>query len=1425
MKSPFKFLNSYTFEDRSIFFGRDQEITDLHRKVFESKILLVYGLSGTGKSSLVNCGLASQFDELDWLPVHIRFGNNIIKSLNEAINKQAVKPLRNDQNVTEKIHSIYLDHFKPVYLIFDQFEELFVFGSHEERANLVKLIKEVVESELHCRVIFIIREEFLAGLSEFEEEIPGIFSNRFRVEKMKRASALQAIEGPCKVNDIETEQGFTEELVSKLCPSGYEIELTYLQIYLDRIFNITAAENRTGDSLIFSKEVLAKAGTVSDLLGQFLDEQIRAMEDPDIGMSILKSFVSVQGIRKRMTEADILDSSFAFGIVITEAVLLKYLARFVDLRILRERDESGHFELIHDSLAAKIYEKFTALEKDIIEVRQFIENEYSAYEKRGKLLTPEDLKYIAPYEDKLYLSKQPKAFINKSKYEITRARRRRRKIASVAGLILFIVLSGFTIWALMERGKAVAQSHRSKVLLLVAKAKEAFINDPTKAMRYVELAYKYDSTNALANQTFSDIFHSSVTKPFYELSFNHTGYVGSAVFSPDGKNILTASFDNTIKLWDLSGRCLVTFSGHSPYKNSAIFSPDGKNILTASINNGAKLWDFSGKCIATFSGHTRNILSIAFSPDGKNVLTASGDKTAKLWDISGHCIATLTGHDSPVSSALFSPDCMQILSVPEEGPAKLWDRAGKCLVTFSGHKAPVLTAVFSPDGKKILTASADNTAKLWDLSGKCLVTLQGHVSIVQTAVFSGDGRKILTASVDNSAKLWDISGNCIATLSGHTSQVMAAIFSPDDSKILTSSGDNSAKLWDLSGKCLVTMSGHKWFIWSSVYSPDGTKILTASNDNTAKLWDLSGKCLITLAVSDYLSSSVFSPSGENILTASNEKTAKLWDLSGNCIVTLSGHAAGVISAVFSHDGKFILTSSYDSTARLWNLDGKCLITLSGHSSQVITAVFSPDSKNILTSSLDKTARLWDLAGNCLVSFTGHTSGVVSAVYSPDGKSILTSSSDNTAKLWDLAGKCLITIPARTSNVLQGFAVYANSAFFSPDGKTILAFTGENTIKLWDLTGQCLTTLADLNTIIWTALFSPDGKTILTGLSDGTARLWDLSGKCISVLSGHKSIVMSAVFSPDGKYILTASDDYTAKIWDLYGKCYATLSGHTAPVWSGLFSPDGRRVLTVSWDNTTKLWTTPSSIYSWLQNARIGVLSPSDKDEIEELADFEKLTISDNVTEIIEYAYWYSSLNDTAKAVTLYERALQLNPESVDRNILGKIYLRQNKKDKYGELFKSEPLVLINYDLSSMRLSTNANDDERFRFYSKRSTLFEKVLLVEPTTQNKITAAANYNSLGYYGLLAKQYSESLKAIQRGIELDSSNVYLYTNLPLGYLFTDQFDKAKSVYLEFKDKPWTATEGFKTFGDAFLTDLRDFESKGISHPYFEKVRQLLK
>ena len=93
-KSPFKFLDSYTKDDRDIFFGRDREIEEMYQKVFESKILLVYGISGTGKTSLINCGLANKFEDSDWLPVYVRRGRNILDSLERELGKAVLSDFK-----------------------------------------------------------------------------------------------------------------------------------------------------------------------------------------------------------------------------------------------------------------------------------------------------------------------------------------------------------------------------------------------------------------------------------------------------------------------------------------------------------------------------------------------------------------------------------------------------------------------------------------------------------------------------------------------------------------------------------------------------------------------------------------------------------------------------------------------------------------------------------------------------------------------------------------------------------------------------------------------------------------------------------------------------------------------------------------------------------------------------------------------------------------------------------------------------------------------------------------------------------------------------------------------------------------------------------------------------------------------------------
>ena len=119
----------------------------------------------------------------------------------------------------------------------------------------------------------------------------------------------------------------------------------------------------------------------------------------------------------------------------------------------------------------------------------------------------------------------------------------------------------------------------------------------------------------------------------------HTAEVHVARFSPDGKRIVTASADQTAKVWDAeTGHLLVTLTGHAGAIYDANFSSDGKRIATASADQSAKVWDSdSGHLSETLAGHSGVVYNATFSPDGKRVVTASADSTARIWDAeTGH---------------------------------------------------------------------------------------------------------------------------------------------------------------------------------------------------------------------------------------------------------------------------------------------------------------------------------------------------------------------------------------------------------------------------------------------------------------------------------------------------------------------------------------------------------------------------------------------------------------------------------------------------------------------------------------------------------------------------------------------------------------------------------------------------------------------
>jgi len=579
----------------------------------------------------------------------------------------------------------------------------------------------------------------------------------------------------------------------------------------------------------------------------------------------------------------------------------------------------------------------------------------------------------------------------------------------------------------------------------------------------------------------------------------HTAGVTSVAFSPDGKYIVSGSYDNTIKLWDIeTGRLIRNFSGNFYYILSVAFSPSGNQIISSSMDNTLKLWDVeTGREIKTFSGHTEYVNSVAFSPDGKYVLSGSDDHTIILWDVeTALIIKQYFGHTLGVTSVAFSPDKKYILSSSIDKTIILWDIETAEIISIISGNSCINSVIFSHDGKQILAGLEDKTVKLFDTeTGREIRTFAGHSAWVKSIAFSPDGMYILSGSDDKTVMLWDIkTTQMIKQYSGHTQEVTSVAFSPDGKHILSGSDDKTLKLWDTkTGLEIKTFSSHSW-VDSVKLSSDDKRILASSSDKTIKLWD--------------------SETGKEAKNHSKD----LW---------FAGHSARITSVAFSLDGNLIVSGSMDRTLKLWEADtGKEIINFVGHSYWVNSVAFSPDGKYILSASSDYTFKLWETeTGREIRTFAGHSAWVKSVAFSPNGLYIVSCSSDLTIKLWN----------AKTGDEIRNFTGHTadiNSVVFSPDGNKILSGSFDGTLKLWDLETNAVKTFRHTGNVFSVA-FSPDGKYVLSGSSDKTIKLWDAkTGIEIRTISGHTHFVNSVSFKSDGKQILSGSYDGTIRLWDV-----------------------------------------------------------------------------------------------------------------------------------------------------------------------------------------------------------------------------------------------------------------------------------------------------
>ena len=1183
-ETPFLFLKRYERQHAEIFFGRSYDIRTLYNRISDPKsdpIILLYGQSGVGKSSLFDAGINPRLEEsctviyvrriqekglagtltsalerklaeIGAVPATAATAGTagqttrrqailqlqaVAQQLDEQAMRQEIEALINrlqslplEVNTTSAVTppaaarpdsaAVPLDDAlftllakwqqlearisKPLIMILDQVEELYtrpnkdlpdelndfmvalriIFGSPADRPR-GKLIlgyrKEYhPEIEAACKIFRLPRATlFLESLRR--KDILDIFRGLTRTPSLKTHYNLSVEEDlPVMVAD-----DLLEDKDSPVAP--------VLQILLTKMWNAAIKENPTAPRFTVAQyQQLKKEGIA---MAEFFEQQMEKLRawqqeavDSGLALDVLHFHTTALGTAGNCT-LEKLRETYQHRQEIIDALV----AKCKELYLLTEAQHNQEAtSLTHDTLAPVVISQYHHSDRPGQRAARILINKIEDFNDNGNLLDETDLAIVEQGRQgtrRLEVKENELLELSRRrKMERERERKRHRLLRNIlaAAVVLFAVFAAWEWWLSDQNYK------KSKANNLAFKAKEALKTDNTKALRIAQAAYAMVKTPpAAVCQILSDAFHSQDKNPFYAANLLHDEPV-----------------------------------------TAAASAPDGRLILTVTERGGAKLWDEQETLVRDLGD---DISSASFSAGGKQILTASRDYTIRLWDTSGALLDSLLNREE------------------------------------------VQLANFSTEGKRIVTVSEED---------ELMRRFQAQAEVYGVSA-SSDKKRVLTFMTDGSVKLWDEQENLLRDLG----YISSAAFSPVDNRLLVASTDGVVRFCDANGNIMDSLKYHAE-INQVVFSPDGKRILTASHDHTAKLWDLSQQLVHRLSLrGNAVQSAVFSPEGKHVLTAGFDSTAVLWNEQGQRIASLKHN--GVINAArFSTDGKRVLSAGRDSTAKLWTLDESHKEITLQHHGEVYTAVFSPNNDvEILTASADGTAKRWSSNGEWLRTLR-HNGEVRAAVFSPDGQHVLTASQDSTAKLWQANGD---PITFRHNDEV-------NAAIFSPrDGSRILTASADSTAKLWRSNGELIKTLPH-GSGVRLALYSPEGRYFFTAAKN-MAKLWDEEGNLIKALE-HKFTVTAAAFSPDEKYILTATaegsreEEESAVLWNIKGERLVNYGEHRAQVNAIVFSPEGQRFLTASSDGDARIWWLPEKIFAWLKDAPVQRLTAEEKKQFD-----------------------------------------------------------------------------------------------------------------------------------------------------------------------------------------------------------------------------------
>jgi len=398
---PYKFLDYYTEQDAALFFGREPEVEAICSQILAHRSFIIHGRSGAGKSSITCAGLMPRL-KAQGRPAFV------IRSFTDPLQQMA-----NALLPAAKVNSPQLDELLQragndgVIFFFDQFEEFFVLLGEEKRKQFIDTIGRLFGYEnLPLRLVFALREDLLAEMSQLKTAIPEIFHHEYRLKRLSREQAARAITEPAAVVGCHYETALVNRLLDDLSdPDG--VDPPQLQIVCDQLYDGRGRDNR------LTVAAYERLGTAAKIIAGYLERVLHRFNSTDLRVAkeILKALLSPDGQRLILRSVELsrqLKNFSASGNAILEELIAARVVR------CRNQNGEGWIELAHDYLLPEISRWLTTEERALKRARGVLERALENFRAHQLLLDADTLGLLLPFGEQLQLANEEGDLLAKS---------------------------------------------------------------------------------------------------------------------------------------------------------------------------------------------------------------------------------------------------------------------------------------------------------------------------------------------------------------------------------------------------------------------------------------------------------------------------------------------------------------------------------------------------------------------------------------------------------------------------------------------------------------------------------------------------------------------------------------------------------------------------------------------------------------------------------------------------------------------------------------------------------------------------------------------------------------------------------------------------------------------------------------------------